>query len=182
MHYLLSSCLLKSLKLFPPFLICDLWGFCGKRNFIFFSSVFVFLVSLSRSVLLGLLLWRHRELLFGWNHGGRQCWGVWKSDGIPEHKIPEWMHESMESEETSNPRKFVFVSKVVNPFTCALEPPFIWRRRDFYIPRLPSNLENIPNVNKYMNVFYICWRWISVNLAMSLPLMLALIYYSNHWN
>jgi hypothetical protein len=28
----------------------------------------------------------------------------------------------------------------------------------------------------------LCWRWISVNLAMSLPLMLALIYYSNHWN
>jgi hypothetical protein len=27
-----------------------------------------------------------------------------------------------------------------------------------------------------------CWRWIFVNLAMSLPLMLALIYYSNHWN
>jgi hypothetical protein len=27
-----------------------------------------------------------------------------------------------------------------------------------------------------------CWWWISVNLAMSLPLMLVLIYYSNHWN
>jgi hypothetical protein len=27
-----------------------------------------------------------------------------------------------------------------------------------------------------------CWRWISVNLAMSLPLILVLIYYSNHWN
>jgi hypothetical protein len=33
--------------------------------------------------------------------------------------------------------------------------PFIGRRRDFYIPRLPSNLENIPSVNMYMNVFYI---------------------------
>jgi hypothetical protein len=49
----------------------------------------------------------------------------------------------------------VLASKVVNPFTRALEPPFIGRRKDFYIPRLPSNLENIPDVNMYMNVFYI---------------------------
>jgi hypothetical protein len=26
---------------------------------------------------------------------------------------------------------------------------------DFYISGLPSNLENIPNVNMFMNVFYI---------------------------
>jgi hypothetical protein len=45
----------------------------------------------------------------------------------------------------------------VNPFTCAIGPPFIERRRDFCIPRLPSNLENIPSVNMYMNVFYISW-------------------------
>jgi hypothetical protein len=56
-----------------------------------------------------------------------------------------------------NPRKSILTSKVVNPFTRALEPPFIGRRRDFYIPRLPSNLENIPSMNKYMNVFYIPW-------------------------
>jgi hypothetical protein len=43
----------------------------------------------------------------------------------------------------------------VNPFTCAITPAFIGRRRDFYIPRLPSNLKNIPNMNMYMNVFYI---------------------------
>jgi hypothetical protein len=30
----------------------------------------------------------------------------------------------------------------------------MWRR-DFYIPKVPSNLRNIPNVNMYMNVFYI---------------------------
>jgi hypothetical protein len=57
--------------------------------------------------------------------------------------------------ETKNLRKPVLVSKVVNPFTRALAPPFIGRRRDFYIPRIPSNLENIPTVNTYMNVFYI---------------------------
>jgi hypothetical protein len=48
-------------------------------------------------------------------------------------------------------------SKVVNPCTRALAPPFIGRRRDFYIPRLPLNLENILNVNMYMKVFYIPW-------------------------
>jgi hypothetical protein len=54
-----------------------------------------------------------------------------------------------------NPRKTVFTSKVVDQFTCVLVPSFIGRRRDFYIARLPPNLENIPNVNMYMNVFYI---------------------------
>jgi hypothetical protein len=56
---------------------------------------------------------------------------------------------------TRNPRKSVFSSKVVNPFTRALAPPFIGIRRDFYIPRLPLNLENIRGVNACMNVFYI---------------------------
>jgi hypothetical protein len=45
----------------------------------------------------------------------------------------------------------------VNPFTRALGPPFIGIRRDFYILRLPSNLENISSVNMCMNVFYIPW-------------------------
>jgi hypothetical protein len=32
-------------------------------------------------------------------------------------------------------------------------PPFIGRRRDFYISIIPSDLENIPNGNMYINVF-----------------------------
>jgi hypothetical protein len=44
-------------------------------------------------------------------------------------------------------------SKVVNPFTRALVHPFIGRRRDFYIPKIPLNLRNIPSVNMYINVF-----------------------------
>jgi hypothetical protein len=48
-------------------------------------------------------------------------------------------------------------SLVVNLFTRALGHPFIGRHRDFYIPRLPSNLENIPSVNMYINDFYILW-------------------------
>jgi hypothetical protein len=31
------------------------------------------------------------------------CWGVRKSDGIPEHKIPEQTHESKGGEGTRNP-------------------------------------------------------------------------------
>jgi hypothetical protein len=61
----------------------------------------------------------------------------------------------MTQEETKNPLKTAHASKVVNPFTHALAPPFIGRRRDFYILKVPSNLRNIPNVNMYMNVFYI---------------------------
>jgi hypothetical protein len=36
-------------------------------------------------------------------------------------------------------------------------PPFTVRRSDFYIPKMPLNLRNIPSVNMYMNVFYIPW-------------------------
>jgi hypothetical protein len=45
-------------------------------------------------------------------------------------------------------------SKSLNPFTRALAPPFIGRWRDFYIPKTPSSLKNIPNVNTYKNVFF----------------------------
>jgi hypothetical protein len=55
--------------------------------------------------------------------------------------------------ETKNLLKTAHASKVVNPFTRALAPPFIGRRRDFYILKVPSNLRNIPNVNMYINVF-----------------------------
>jgi hypothetical protein len=57
--------------------------------------------------------------------------------------------------ETKNLQKSALASKVVNPFTRAHAPPFIGRRMDFYIPTIPSNLGNIPNVNMHTNVFYI---------------------------
>jgi hypothetical protein len=59
--------------------------------------------------------------------------------------------------ETKNLQKSALASKVVNPFTRAHAPPFIGRRMDFYIPTIPSNLGNIPNVNMHTNVFYIPW-------------------------
>jgi hypothetical protein len=58
-------------------------------------------------------------------------------------------------EEIKNLPKTAHTSKVGNPFTRALTPPFIGRRMDFYIPKIPSNLRNISSVNMYMNVFYI---------------------------
>jgi hypothetical protein len=45
--------------------------------------------------------------------------------------------------------------KSLNPFTRALAPPFIGRRRDFHIPITPLASENIPSVNAYMIVFFI---------------------------
>jgi hypothetical protein len=63
----------------------------------------------------------------------------------------------MSQEEIRNLLKTAQASKVVNPFTRALTPPFIGRRRDFYIPKIPSNLRNIPSVNTHMNVFYISY-------------------------
>jgi hypothetical protein len=83
--------------------------------------------------------------------------GIPKSEGVPEHESHERrsaIHESNE-EETEDLQKLVLASKVVNPFTRALAPPFIGRRRDFYILKMTSNLWNIPSVNMYMNVFYI---------------------------
>jgi hypothetical protein len=63
----------------------------------------------------------------------------------------------MTQKETRNLLKIARASKVVSPFTRALAPPFIGRRRDFYIPKVPSNPRNIPNVNSYMNVSYISY-------------------------
>jgi hypothetical protein len=63
----------------------------------------------------------------------------------------------MTLKETRNLLKTAQASKVVNPFTRAIMPPFIGRRRDFYISKTPSSLKNIPSVNMYMNVFYISY-------------------------
>jgi hypothetical protein len=72
-----------------------------------------------------------------------------------EGKFTKEHAKVLRNAETKNLRKSIFASKVVNPFTRALGHPFIRRRRDFYILRLPSNLKNISGMNTYMNVFYI---------------------------
>jgi hypothetical protein len=84
------------------------------------------------------------------------------SEGIPEHRKAGTQNTrtfksgtQFTKEETKNLQKTTLASKVVNPFTRAFVPPFIGRQMDFYIPKVPSNLRNIPNVNMYMNVLYI---------------------------
>jgi hypothetical protein len=83
-------------------------------------------------------------------------------DGIPEHeregKADTFRSSTqMPLKETRHLLKTAQASKVMNPFTRALAPPLIGRRGDFYIPKTPSNLKNVPNVNMYMNVFYISY-------------------------
>jgi hypothetical protein len=75
--------------------------------------------------------------------------------GSPNTRVWNNSTRVAKSKETKNLQKSALASKVVNPFTRALAPPFIGRRRDFYIPKIPLNLRNIPSVNMYMNVFYI---------------------------
>jgi hypothetical protein len=57
----------------------------------------------------------------------------------------------------------------VNEFTRALAPPFIGRRRDFYIPKAPSSSWNIPNVNAYKNVFFISYIYKPATSSHSKP-------------
>jgi hypothetical protein len=57
----------------------------------------------------------------------------------------------------------------VNPFTRALAPPFIGRRRDFYIPKIPSSSKNIPSVNTYMNVISISYIYKPATSSHSKP-------------
>jgi hypothetical protein len=80
-------------------------------------------------------------------------------DGIPEHKSKEYtnvqVRNSIHERGDKESPKIAHASKVVNLFTRAFVPPFIGRRRDFYISKIPSNLRNIPSVNMYMNVLYI---------------------------
>jgi hypothetical protein len=75
----------------------------------------------------------------------------------------------MMQEETKNLLKTAQASKVVSPFTRALAPPFIGRQRDFYIPKVPSNPRNIPNVNTCMNVFYISYIYKPVTSSHAKP-------------
>jgi hypothetical protein len=90
------------------------------------------------------------ETTVGANVGGLK--NQWES---PNTRTTRFNAQFTKDRETRNLQKSALTSKVVNPFTRAHVPPFIGRRRDFYIPKIPSNLRNIPNVNMYTNVFYI---------------------------
>jgi hypothetical protein len=92
------------------------------------------------------------ETTMGANVGGFE-----NQKGPPNKRVTKESVLYMKDRETKNLWKSVLTSKVVNSFTRALAPPFIGKRRDFYIPRLPSNLGNIPSVNMYTNVLCIPW-------------------------
>jgi hypothetical protein len=89
-------------------------------------------------------------------------WGVSENpDRIPEHERKENRHVQFKyiddaKGDTESPKDCSSL-KSCDPLTRALAPPFIGRRRDFYIPKTPLNLKNIPSVNMYMNVFYITY-------------------------
>jgi hypothetical protein len=59
-------------------------------------------------------------------------------------------------EETKNLPKIAHTSKVVSFYTCP-RAPFYRETKGLFIPKIPSELENIPSVNMYTNVFYIPW-------------------------
>jgi hypothetical protein len=90
---------------------------------------------------------------------GGECWGYPKirirCPNTREENTQTFKSEAqMTQDETKNLLKTAHASKVVNSFTRVLTPPFIGRRRDFHIPKVPSNLRHIPNVNMYMKVFH----------------------------
>jgi hypothetical protein len=89
------------------------------------------------------------ETMVGANVGGSK-----NRKGSPNTRVAKVDAQFTKDKETKILRKSVLASKAVNPFTRAHSPPFIERRRDFYISKIPLNLGNIPNVNMYTNVFY----------------------------
>jgi hypothetical protein len=70
---------------------------------------------------------------FGWNTVGANVGGPKNRRESPNTEVHNTNHTSHESckKETRNLRKYELASKVVNPFTRALAPPFIGRWRDF---------------------------------------------------
>jgi hypothetical protein len=61
----LCSCLHQSFELCSPLLICCVRRFRNERGFIPLRRMVVISICLCRNVLLGFLLWWHRELFFG---------------------------------------------------------------------------------------------------------------------
>jgi hypothetical protein len=81
-------------------------------------------------------------------------------DGIPEHERKYNRHVQVQQWRKRRQRtsqRLLKPQKLWIPLHVPSRPPFIGRRRDFYIPKTPSNSKNILSVNMYMNVFYISY-------------------------
>jgi hypothetical protein len=85
-----------------------------------------------------------------------------KPDGIPEHERDRAVSASRSSNNAvgdwESPTSSTNFQSYKSIYTCP-RTPFIRRRRDFYIPKTPSHSKNIPNVNTYMNVFFISYNY-----------------------
>jgi hypothetical protein len=84
--------------------------------------------------------------------------GVQKWEGVPEHesfKSKCAIHEIHERQGDQESPKVCTHLKSCEPLYTCPRAPFIETQKDFYIPKLPSNLENIPSVNMYKNALYI---------------------------
>jgi hypothetical protein len=63
--------------------------------------------------------------------------GVRKSEGVPEHENHKWKHTIHERRGDKESPKVCTRLKSCEPLYMCPRAPFIGRRRDFYIPRLP---------------------------------------------
>jgi hypothetical protein len=91
----------------------------------------VLLISLGGNILLGPLLWWHRELFFGLDTVGANVGGSENRKGSPNTRAMRKDAQFAKVKETENLQKSILASKVVNLFTHAHAPPFTGRRRDF---------------------------------------------------
>jgi hypothetical protein len=52
-----------------------------------------------------------------------ECWGVRKLDGIPEHKIREWLHESKNKRgDNESPKVYTHLKSCESLYTCPRAP------------------------------------------------------------
>jgi hypothetical protein len=99
--------------------------------------------------------------------GQSNCWGYPKfrlrSPNTKERNTKTFKYTDDASGDKESPKDRSSLKSCVSFYTCP-RAPFIRRRMDFYILKVPSNPRNIPNVNTYMNSF-------TSNTFRSLPLV-----------
>jgi hypothetical protein len=93
-------------------------------------------------------------------HGGRQCWGVRKIGWSPRtQKFRTLITQVMKAAERRQGISESIHSrqKLWIPLHVPSRPLLQGDEGNFYIPKIPSKLGNIPSVNTYKNVLYIPW-------------------------
>jgi hypothetical protein len=100
-------------------------------------------------------------VVFRLKHGGLQCWGYPKirirsPTQERESTVNSFKHSDDARGDWESPAECLSFQSCESIYTCP-RAPFIGRRRDFYIPKIPSSSKNIPSVNTYMNVISISY-------------------------